>query len=125
MPFKRAACVELRYRNLKGNGFKIICGDHNTHLLARALPAFAAAVDVPTAVHQHVREQDEITGKIDEEPLSSRFNTIHCATCQRRIVMDADQWCVDRLKGDDFLSCQCAVQGACGAKDGIAFRHGY
>src|ERR1700740_2667923 len=125
MPFKRAACVELRYRNLKGNGFKIICGDHNAHLPAWALPAFATAVDVPAAVHQHVREQDEISGKIDEEPLSSRFNSIHYASCQRRIFVDGDPWGVRRLKGDDLLSCQCAVQGACGAKDGIAFRHGY
>src|ERR1039458_4495244 len=83
--------VELRYRNIEGDSEHRRGLHYDAHVRAVPLPLFAGTVDVPTAAHQHVSEQDEVAGEVHEEPLAARFHGLDGASGERGVVIDARQ----------------------------------
>ena len=123
-----AACqagggVELGDRDVEGDGEHRRRFDHDAHVSTVPLPFFAGTIDVPTAAHQHVGEQDQVAGKMHEHPLAAGFDRVHGAAGERRVVVDAREFGEDGLEAGDGLAGERAVEGAGGAEDGVAFGH--
>jgi ribosomal protein L34 len=53
---------------------KASVANHDPHVAARPLPPFAGTVDVPAAVHPHVRPEHEAVGKAHEDVLAGGFD---------------------------------------------------
>ena len=50
---------ELGDGHVEADRLERVGGDDDAHVAARALPRFAGTIDVPAAVHAHVRPQHE------------------------------------------------------------------
>ena len=84
--------VELGHRHVEGDGEHRRGLDHNAHVSAVPLPLFAGTVDVPTAAHQHVGEQNQVAGKMHEQPLAAGFHGLDGAAGERGVVIDAREF---------------------------------
>jgi len=87
------------------------------------MPLFAGSVDVPASAHQHVSQQNQISGEIHNNPLAVGFHFFHAAACDTGIDCHAVQFWQNAFKTRDNLTCESAVQGAGCAKDGVALWH--
>ena len=85
--------------------------------------ALAGTVDVPAAVHAHVRAQHQAAGEAHQQVLAGRVDALDRPAGERRVVVDPGERGEHRLEADDRLAGQRAVQRARGAEDGVAFRH--
>src|SRR5262244_2540609 len=83
--------VELGDLYIEGDSEDALGVQDDAHMDASALPAFSGAVDVPTAAHEHVRQEGEIARKMDEQPLPAGFDVIDGPTGDRRINLDTGQ----------------------------------
>ena len=115
--------VELGHRDVEGDGQHRRRLHHDPHVRAVSLPLFAGSVDVPAAAHQHVGEQNQIAGKMHEQPLAAGFHGIDGAAGEWGIVIDAREFGEDGFEARDGLAGERAVEGAGGAEDGVAFGH--
>jgi hypothetical protein len=121
---KRVGGVELGDGDIEGDGVDFRRADDDAHVEAMALPFFVGAVDVPTAGHEHVGEEDEPAGKMDEHPFAVGFDFFDGAAGDGRVDFDAFEFGEDGFEGGDGLVCERAVERAGGAEDCVAFRHG-
>ena len=87
------------------------------------LPALAGPVDVPAAVHAHVRVQDQIAGERHQQMLAARDDRFDGAPDDGVVVGDAVEGGKDRLEPRDGVPAERALQRARGAEDRVAFRH--
>ena len=109
--------------DVEGHGQDFLCFEDDAHVDASALPRLAEAVDVPTAAHEHVGEQDEIAGEMDEEPFAAGFDFFDGAPGDTGIDFDAGEMREDGFEVGDGLTSEGAMQCSRGAEDGIAFGH--
>src|ERR1035441_5768362 len=116
--------MHFSHRNAKTDGVKFAGLNHNTHVDGRLLPTFSGTIDVPAAVHQHVRNQSASPGEMNEYPFATRFDVFDGLPPQRRVVIETCQPGKGGTKGRHSLPAQCAIECARRAKDGIAFGHG-
>ena len=65
---------ELRDRHVEADGDERRGGDQHAHVARGPLPALARPVDVPAAVHPHVRVQHEIARERHQQMLSARVH---------------------------------------------------
>src|ERR1700688_721525 len=78
---------------------------------------------MPTATHEHVREKDEIAGKIYEQPLPLRFHFFDGSSDNSLIDFYAGKVRQNGFERSDGLACQRKIQGASRAINGVAFGH--
>ena len=78
---------------------------------------------MPAPVHQHVRQQDAVTGEMHENPFALGFNQFDRSATHSFVEINTRELRKDGFEPSDGLSRQGAVQRARCAKDGIAFRH--
>ena len=86
-------------------------------------PFFVRAVDVPAAGHEHVGEEDEVAGEINEDPFAVGFDFFDSATGDGSVYFDAFEFGKDAFEGGDGLVGERAMERACGTKDCVAFGH--
>lgn len=110
--------------DVEGDGFEILRVDDDAHVEAMALPFFVGAVDVPAARHEHVSEEDEAAGEMDEEPLAVGFDFFDGAAGDGSVDFDSFEFGEDGFEGSDALVGERAVERAGGTEDCVAFRHG-
>ena len=70
----RVGGVEFGDGDVESDGVDLWRVNDDAHVEAMAFPFFVGAIDVPTAGHQHVCEQDEAAGKMDENPFAVGFD---------------------------------------------------
>ena len=112
--------VKAGDRHIEGDGHQISRAQHDPHMAARALPPLAHAVDVPAAAHQHVCRQDEIAGKMDEQPFTARLHLLDGAAGHRALIVHAGQRRVRGLKERDL--CDRRTPGAERGQSGRWYR---
>ena len=71
---KRGGGVDAGYGDAEGYGYEVCCFQDDAGIGAGLVPAFAGAVDVPAAGHEHVGDEDLLVREMDEEPLASCFD---------------------------------------------------
>src|SRR3954468_3183765 len=124
LPIQPASRQKFRDRQVEPYGLEPRRGNHAPHVTARLAPAFAGTVDVPAAVHAHVRAQDEITGKVHQQMFAGGADPRDGAAGDRGIFVYAGEGGQRRFEAHDLVPRQRAMERARGAKDRVPFRHG-
>src|SRR5262249_9747086 len=114
---------KLRDWNGERYGLEVARGDQDPHLPAWALPPFTATIDVPAAVHPHVRPQDQVARETHQHVLADGLDSFDRPPGHGRIVVDPVERRKDGFERDDRLAGQGAMERARGAKYRVAFRH--
>jgi hypothetical protein len=81
--------VELGDGDVEAYGDPVCDGDGYAHLAAGALPFLAGAVEVPGAAHEHVGDEDEVAGEVEEEPFAAGLDAFDGAAGEGLVVVDA------------------------------------
>ena len=115
--------MEFGDGDVEGDGVDIWRADDDAHVGAVALPFFVGAIDVPAAGHEHVGEENEVAGEMDEQPFAVGFDFFDGAAGDGRVDFDAFEFGEDGFEGGDGLVGERAVERAGGAEDCVAFRH--
>jgi hypothetical protein len=114
---------EFRDRDVERYGREGIGLDCDTHLMAGSAPALAPAVDVPRAVHPHVRPQHERSGKLHQQVLAGGPDALDGAPGDRLVLVDARQVRQDGFESFDGASGERAIQRSGSPENRVAFRH--
>ena len=115
--------VEFGDGDVEGDGVDLRGADDDAHVGAMAAPFFVGTVDVPASGHEHVSEENEVAGEMDEEPLAVGFDFFDGAAGDGCVDVDAFEFWEDGFEGGDGLVGERALERACGAEDCVAFRH--
>jgi hypothetical protein len=121
---ERVGGVEFGDGDVEGDSVDLRRSNEDAHVEAMAFPFFVGAVDVPAAGHEHVGEEDEVAGEMDEEPFSVGFDFFDGAAGDGRVDFDAFEFGEDGFERGDGLIGERAMERAGGAEDCVAFRHG-
>ena len=122
VPAQIARRDQLRHRDVEADRFELVGRDHHAHVAPRTQPPLAAAVDVPAAVHAHVRAQDEVAGEVHQEVLAGGADLRSMRPAGD--PLDAVERGEHRLEQDDGLARERALQRARGAEYRVPLRHG-
>jgi len=81
----------MKFRNLdiEGNCNEVWCSNDDAHIIATSPPAFCWSIDMPNAVHEHVRQQYEVAGEVNAQPLSETSHCLDAASHNGLIFIDA------------------------------------
>src|SRR5262245_49041032 len=62
-----ACSDEFRDRHVEADGDGVRGADEDAHVARRSLPRRSGGVDVPAAVHAHVRAEEQIAGEREQQ----------------------------------------------------------
>ena len=113
----------LRDRDVEAHGNKVFGRHNDPHRSAGPLPALAGAIDVPAAIHPHVRSQQQTATEFHQDVFPRRTHPAHQSSRDPVIVMDARQVRKHGLEPDHRFARQRAIERPRRAKDGVSFRH--
>ena len=100
--------------------------DHDARLRRSEPPALTGAVDVPLALHAHVRVEDHVFavgGERDEEVLAVRLDGLHGAADDLSPRGGRRHLRSDEIESGDNAASESATQHGRRAKDRVAFGH--
>ena len=85
-------------------------------MITTTLPGFAGTINVPTSAHQHVREQNQIAGKINKQPLAAGFHFFDGSSDNAFVNIHARKMRQHGFEGSNVLSRQRQIQSTRRAK---------
>src|SRR4051794_26614774 len=98
VPGELPAGQEFCNRNVEGHGHVRVGADHDAYLGEGGPPLFSWPVDVPAAVHAHVRVKHEISTEGHQEVLAARGHRFDDAPGDWPVIIDACKRGVDALE---------------------------
>src|ERR1700733_2143437 len=122
-PPQRFARGELRDRHREPPRLKLRSSCHDPHVPRGPLPALGTTVNVPAAVHQHVRQQNQVAGKINQQPFAASFDLLHHSARHSGVHFHALEFRQDALESCNSFASKCAIERARRAKNRISLRH--
>ena len=100
---------ELRDRHLERHRDPVGGIDPHAHGLRSAPPALAVTIEMPRAVHAHVRAQDQVAAEHDQVMLAGRLAPLDGPADDRRVDVDAIEVRVGGLEPRDDVAGEHAV----------------
>ena len=110
-------------RNVETHSAGLRGTDQDPHVASGPVPAGPGGIDVPTAVHSHMRAQNQVPGKSHEEVLAACGNGLDGPSNDRTVVGNAVQRREDGLEPRDQMAGHEGVERPGGPEDRVPFRH--